>query len=68
MLKRELGIEAELIEGHYGDFTVLLEDQPVVRGGALTFLGIMPSLRRIREVLEHALESELPTEEQRRQP
>ena len=68
MLKRELGLEAELVEGHYGEFTVLLEDQPVVRGGTLTFLGIMPSLRRIREVLEDALESELPTEEQRRQP
>lgn len=67
MLRRELGLEAELVEGHYGEFTVLVDDQPVVRGGALTFLGIMPSLRRVREVLERALQSELPTDQQRRQ-
>jgi hypothetical protein len=65
MLRRELGLEVELVEGHYGEFTVLVDDQPVVRGGALTFLGIMPSLRHVREVLERALQSELPTDEQR---
>lgn len=54
MLRRELGLEAELVEGHYGEFTVLVNDEPVVRGGALTFLGIMPSLRRVREVLKRA--------------
>ena len=58
MLKRELGIEAELVEGRYGEFTVLVDDQPVVRGGALTFLGVLPSLREVRRVLEQALKSE----------
>ena len=58
MLKRELGIEAELVEGRYGEFTVLVDDQPVVRGGALTFLGVLPSLREVRRVLEEALKSE----------
>jgi hypothetical protein len=62
MLRRELGLEAELVEGHYGEFTVLVDDQPVVRGGVLTFLGIMPSLQRVREVLEGALKSERPTD------
>lgn len=62
MLRRELGIEAELVEGHYGEFTVLVDDQAVVRGGALTFFGIVPSLRRVREVLEDILKSELPTD------
>jgi hypothetical protein len=60
MLKRELGVEADVVEGRYGEFTVFVDDQPVVRGGALTFLGFMPSLRQIRDVLERALRSESP--------
>lgn len=67
MLRRELGLDAELVEGHYGEFTVLVDDQPVVRGGALTFIGIIPSLRRVREVIERSLESELALDEQRKQ-
>ena len=66
MLRRELGLEPELVEGHYGEFTVLVDDRPVVSGGALTFLGIVPSLRRVREALERVLELEVPTSEQRR--
>jgi hypothetical protein len=57
MLKRELGLQVELVEGRYGEFTVLVDDQPIVRGGALTFLGVMPSLRKVREVLRRALDS-----------
>ena len=60
MLERELDLEVELVEGHYGEFTVLVDDEPVVRGGVLTFLGITPSLRRVREALERALESPNP--------
>ncbi len=66
MLRRELGLEPELVEGHYGEFTVLVDDRPVVSGGALTFLRIVPSLRRVREALERVLELEVPTSEQRR--
>lgn len=62
MLRRKLGLEVELVESHYGEFTVLVDDRAVVRGGALTFLGIMPSLRRVREVLEDALKVERPGE------
>jgi hypothetical protein len=51
MLERDLGIKADLVEGHYGEFTVLVDDQPVLSGGLLTFLGIVPSLRRVREKL-----------------
>jgi hypothetical protein len=68
MLKRELGLEAELVEGRYGEFTVLVDDHPVIRGGPLTVLGIVPSLRRIREVLESNLKPELPSGEQGNEP
>lgn len=57
MLKREFGLQVELVEGHYGEFTVLVGDEPIVRGGALTFVGVMPSLRTVREVLRRALDS-----------
>ena len=58
MLKRELGLQVELAEGHYGEFTILADDQPIVRGGALTFVGVMPPLREIREVLRRVLDSQ----------
>ncbi|KPK55694.1 MAG: hypothetical protein AMS21_13380 [Gemmatimonas sp. SG8_38_2] len=64
MIERELGIEAELVNGHYGEFTVLVDDEPVVRGGALTLLGILPSMRRVRETLQRVLELEPPVGEQ----
>ncbi|UCG84905.1 MAG: hypothetical protein JSW71_13250 [Gemmatimonadota bacterium] len=66
MIERELGLEAELVDGHYGEFTVLVDDQPVVRGGALTRLGIVPRLRRVRETLERTIALETPTSQSSR--
>lgn len=57
MLRKDLGLDVEVVEGHYGEFTVLADGQPIVRGGILTFLGIMPSLRKVREALQETLKS-----------
>jgi hypothetical protein len=46
---REQGIDVELVEGRYGEFTVLVEGEPVARAGALGFLGVMPSSRKVIE-------------------
>jgi hypothetical protein len=50
-LKKELGIEAEVVSGRYGELSVLVDGEEVINGGALVFLGVLPSLRRIRDAV-----------------
>jgi hypothetical protein len=50
-LRKELGIEAVLVEGHYGELSVQVNGEEVINGGALAFLGVLPSLRRIRDAV-----------------
>jgi hypothetical protein len=42
----------ELVEGRYGEFTVLLDDREVISSGPLGFVGVLPSVRRVRALLE----------------
>ena len=54
MLRRDLGADVELVAGPYGSFEVRVDDKPVVEGGALAFLGVLPTLNEIRtEVAQH---------------
>ena len=54
MLRRDLGADVELVAGPYGSFEVRVDDKPVVEGGTLAFLGILPTLNKIRtEVAQH---------------
>ena len=48
MLERE-GIEVTLESGPYGSFKVRVDDDVVVDGGALAFLGVLPTLKQIRD-------------------
>jgi hypothetical protein len=53
-LRRELNVNVELVEGHYGEFSVLVDGQEVFNAGSLAFLGVLPTRRRVRElVVEH---------------
>lgn len=52
-LKKE-GIDVTLEAGPYGSFKVRVDDDVVVDGGALAFLGVLPTLKEIRsQVKEH---------------
>ena len=56
MLERE-GIDVTLESGPYGSFKVLVDDDVVVDGGALAFLGVLPTLKQIRDqVKAHGVE------------
>jgi hypothetical protein len=44
-------MDAVLVEGHYGELSVLVDGEEVINGGALAFLGVLPSLRRIRDAV-----------------
>ena len=48
MLRRDLGIEATLEAGPYGSFEVRVDDDVIVDGGALAFMGVLPPLAEIR--------------------
>lgn len=48
MLRRELGVEVELEAGPYGSFVVSVDDQEVVSGGPLAFMGVLPPLDEVR--------------------
>ncbi len=47
--RRELGVEAEKLNGAYGEFTVLVDGEVVAEAGALGFLGVLPGTRAVLE-------------------
>ena len=54
-LRRELGIEVDLIRGQYGEYKVLVDDAVVVDGGPLVILGVMPSSRKTVDTVRERL-------------
>jgi hypothetical protein len=54
-LRRELGIEVEMVRGHYGEFQVLVEGETVVDGGAWGALGVLPSSRKVLDTVRTRL-------------
>ncbi|MCM3877027.1 MAG: hypothetical protein NEA02_11485 [Thermoanaerobaculia bacterium] len=51
-LRRDLDLEVELVEGRYGEFTVLVDGEEIVSGGPLGFVGVLPSARKVRKLVE----------------
>lgn len=45
-LRRELGIEVEMISGGYGEYKVVVDGETVVDGGAMVIIGVMPPARK----------------------
>jgi len=54
-LRRELGTDVNLVHGRYGEFKILIDDKAVIDGGALAFLGVLPSAREIIATVRDAL-------------
>lgn len=46
-LRKELGIPVEDQAGNYGEFTVLVDGEPVLRGGVLVLAGLVPSAAEV---------------------
>ena len=53
-LREDPSLTVELAPGHYGDFTVLVEGKEVLSAGAIAILGILPSIRVVREAVDRA--------------
>jgi hypothetical protein len=54
-LRHDLGLEVEVVEGHYGEFVVLVNGEKLIGGGPLGFLGVLPSVREVRDLVERRL-------------
>ena len=46
-LRRDLGVEVDMIHGSYAEYKVLVDGETVVDGGALTALGVVPTGRKV---------------------
>jgi hypothetical protein len=57
-LRRELGIDVEMVRGPYGQFKVLVDGETTVDGGALAALGVLPSGRKVVEAVRTRLSAE----------
>lgn len=56
VLKRELGIDAELQHGSYGQFKILVDGEEAIDAGAMAALGILPSNDNLVKAVKQALE------------
>jgi hypothetical protein len=59
-LRRELGMDVQLEDGHYGEFKVFIDGEEVVSGGALAFAGVLPSVTEVREIVASHLALKTP--------
>jgi hypothetical protein len=59
-LRRELQIDVEMVRGHYGEYKVLVDGAIVVDGGKLAALGVLPSGRKVVEVVRASLARSAP--------
>ena len=62
-LQQELGADVEMAEGKYAEFAVFVDGTEIVRGGPLTFLGVIPSARKVRELIEQHVRASQPPQE-----
>lgn len=46
-IRRELGVDVDMVRGRYGEFKVLVDGDTVIDGGAKAILGVLPSGRTI---------------------
>ena len=53
-LRRRLGpgVEVRTEDGRYGEFRVAVDGHEILSGGSLAFLGVLPTVRTVREAVE----------------
>jgi hypothetical protein len=51
-LKDDPRFEVEVVEGRYGEFTILVDGDLIIESGPLGFVGVLPSVQKVRALLE----------------
>jgi len=59
-IRRELAVDVDTVHGRYGEFKVFVDGKMVADGGALAFLGVMPSGIEIIQVVRGILAESQP--------
>jgi hypothetical protein len=54
-LRRELGIEVDMVHGHYGEFKIVVDGETAIDGGAWGALGVLPSGRKVLDAVRARL-------------
>ena len=54
-IRRDLQTEVDLQRGNYGEFKVLVDGQLLIDGGALAFLGVLPSSKDVLDAVRTRL-------------
>jgi hypothetical protein len=54
-IRKELGIEVDMVRGRYGEFKVLADGEVLIDGGSLAALGVLPSGRKIVDAVRTRL-------------
>lgn len=54
-IRRELHADVDMVHGSYGEFKVLIDGDTLIDGGALAFLGVLPSSREVLDVVRARL-------------
>jgi hypothetical protein len=57
-LRRELGIEVGMVHGSYAEYKVLVDNETVIDGGALTALGVVPADKKVIAAVRSRLSGE----------
>ncbi len=52
-----------MVHGAYGQFQVLVDDKVIVDGGTLAFLGILPPVQEVLEVVRATLAAPAPSKQ-----
>ncbi len=54
-LKKDPGVDVEIVDGRYGEFAVLVDGDKLISAGPLGFVGVLPSVRKVHDLVESRL-------------
>ena len=54
-MRKELRTDVDMVHGSYGEFKVLVDGDVAIEGGALGFLGVLPSPQKVVETVRARL-------------
>jgi hypothetical protein len=54
-IRREVGADVAMAHGSYGEFKVLVDGDVLLDAGALAFLGVLPSGRKVVDAVKERL-------------
>lgn len=61
-VRKELGVEVQMIHGRYGEFKVLVDGVPVVDAGLRAIVGLLPTAASVVKVVGARLAEPPPAE------